>query len=44
MLFIAMGMFVGVREGGRDEGESWVSGGLGWKVGRVGLWRLAGKT
>nr|GEV85662.1 ribonuclease H-like domain-containing protein [Tanacetum cinerariifolium] len=43
VLFIAMGMFVGAGEGGRDEGESWVSGRVGWKVGRVGLWSLAGK-
>nr|GEW93951.1 zinc finger, CCHC-type [Tanacetum cinerariifolium] len=39
-----MGMFVGAGEGGRDDGESWVSRGVGWKVGRVGLWSLAGKT
>nr|GEW11646.1 integrase, catalytic region, zinc finger, CCHC-type, peptidase aspartic, catalytic [Tanacetum cinerariifolium] len=39
-----MGMFVGAGEGGRDKGELCVSGGVGWKVGRVGLWSLAGKT
>nr|GEW96653.1 hypothetical protein [Tanacetum cinerariifolium] len=26
-------------EGGRDQGESWVSGGVGWKLGKVVLWR-----
>nr|GFA41404.1 hypothetical protein [Tanacetum cinerariifolium] len=25
--------------GGRDEGESWVSGGVGWKLGKVVLWK-----
>nr|GEU77090.1 zinc finger, CCHC-type [Tanacetum cinerariifolium] len=39
-----IGMFVGAGEGGRDEGESWVSDGVGWKVERVGLWSLAAKT
>nr|GEV55730.1 zinc finger, CCHC-type [Tanacetum cinerariifolium] len=31
-----MGMFVGAGKGGRDEGESWVSGGVGWKAGVEG--------
>nr|GEY85335.1 hypothetical protein [Tanacetum cinerariifolium]GEY94549.1 hypothetical protein [Tanacetum cinerariifolium] len=32
------GFFVGAGEGGRDEGESRVSGGVGWKLGKVVLW------
>nr|GEZ81059.1 hypothetical protein [Tanacetum cinerariifolium] len=37
------GFFVRAGEGGRDEGESWVSGGVGWKVGRVVLRGMVGK-
>nr|GEV50905.1 retrovirus-related Pol polyprotein from transposon TNT 1-94 [Tanacetum cinerariifolium] len=33
------GSFVGAGEGRRYVGESWVSGGVGWKLGKVVLWR-----
>nr|GEV91484.1 hypothetical protein [Tanacetum cinerariifolium] len=38
---VTLGLWVFVGEGSGGEGESWVSGGVGWKIGKMGYggWR-----